>query len=83
MTENKYNGWTNRPTWAVWLWLGDYFTTIGEEQEWDLEQLADHLKEETWNYLEFNQENGSLLLDIVLDYMSEVNWNEIAKHANQ
>jgi hypothetical protein len=75
-----YNGWSNKETWCVGLWLMDMFKDIASEQKWEKDQLAEHLEELTWETLEVKKE-GSLLLDMVITYMQAVNWQEIAEAA--
>lgn len=72
-----YNGWSNKETWCVGLWLMDMFRDIAKENTWEKESLSEHLEQATWEVLEFKPE-GSLLLDMVQTYMQAVNWEELA-----
>lgn len=75
---SDYNGWSNKETWCVGLWLMDHFRDIAKENTWEKESLSEHLEEATWEILEVKQEGGSLLLDMVQTYMHDVNWEELA-----
>jgi len=72
-----YNGWSNKETWCVGLWLMDMFRDIAKENTWEKESLSEHLEQATWEILEIKQE-GSLLLDMVQTYMQAVNWEELS-----
>jgi len=76
-----HNGWTNRETWIVNLWLGDSLAeyvrdTAGEEIT--TEQARCYVED----CLDSAMVNGlaSDLLDQVLDHVS---WQEIANAANE
>jgi hypothetical protein len=75
---SDYNGWSNKETWCVGLWLMDMFRDIAKENTWEKESLSEHLEEATWEILEVKQEGGSLLLDMIQTYMHDVNWEELA-----
>lgn len=77
---SDYNGWSNKETWCVGLWLMDHFRDIAKENTWEKESLSEHLEELTWETLEVKKD-GSLLLDMVITYMHAVNWEELAAAA--
>ena len=84
-TNTTYNGWSNKATWQVNLWMGDYFNVLANESDWseNIEDFANELEQVTWdslNELGATKET-SLLLDILLSYMAEVNWQELAENA--
>jgi len=85
----SYNGYSNYPTWAVSLWIGNdeylyrhYQELIGrykEDGEVDLFNLADEMKDS------FNENNplideSSVYSDLVNFALGEVNWDEIARN---
>lgn len=49
MTKTDYNGWTNRETWVINLWMGDYFQEIANDGE---HLLADYIEETIWDMLD-------------------------------
>lgn len=63
MAGEGYNGWTNYPTWAVALWLGN-----DEETQRDVEHIA-----AAWNILT-RDEGGTLseLADEIARYVDEL-----------
>lgn len=71
-----YNGWTNKETWLVNLWLGDIFQSMQDEGEQitaDLiEQTVDELvDDETKNRVGF-------IVDLLNCALGEINYSEIA-----
>lgn len=73
-----YNGWTNKETWLVNLWLGDMLQCDLEDgQEIDasyVEVLVDELVEhESSGYSGF-------LTDMLNCALGEINYHEIASH---
>ncbi len=72
-----YNGWTNKETWLVNLWLGDYF-----QQELDEGQTicASHVKDTINNMLADAPALWGLFSDMLNDAIGEVNCHEIAAH---
>ena len=73
-TDNTYNGWTNRETWLVNLWLGDEFAMLQEDGE---EITADYIESVVDEMVENAGLNG-LLSDLLS--ISGINYDEIASH---
>ena len=79
--DTTYNGWTNKVTWNINLMFQELFTNMCEEQKFD---DVDHLADAFQSIVEEQE------LDPVTDhtmaywaldqYLSEVNWTEIAEH---
>jgi hypothetical protein len=77
----KYNGWTNRETWLVNLWLSDYIAATQQDglpiMPDDLEAYVDTL---------FDQHHGDmngLLTDLLVGSIARIKYQEIADHANE
>ena len=86
---NNYNGWTNKETWNINLIYEEIFANMAEEQEYDdvehmansFESLVDELEFEPLEKLNSNE--CGLAQQVVGEYLSRVNWEEIAGHYYQ
>lgn len=81
-SDNRYNGWTNYPTWRVNLEMFDGIDvceTFGVDADDDASDLASALQEYADELLTMNGEKG-LAVDYARAFLSEVNWHEIAEH---
>ena len=78
--SNSYNGWTNYATWRVNLDIfdGQSPRDIMGRRPHDFYELADVLKDQTQEFMEMD--GRGLVLDYALAFLSDVNWQEIAKH---
>ena len=83
MTNTTYNGWTNRETWAIGLYLMD---TVTDQIIDDIDNWAATYTVEAGQVFEAyvddmieNADMNDLLLDL-LD-LSQVNWEELGQHA--
>ncbi len=79
-TMTTYNGWTNKVTWLVKLWIDNdqpaYF--YWQEQvisNTNCYQLADQLER---FYQDIAPEQAGLFADLLSNALAEVNWYEIA-----
>ena len=72
MTE--YNGWTNRETWVINLWLGDYFQDVANEGQ---QLVADYIEETVWDMLE--EANVPAMFKDMIN-LNAVNWRELEQH---
>ena len=86
MTDTTYNGWTNRETWAIGLYLMDTMTDqiIEDIDHWaasDIVKAGQLFEDYVDNMIEEADlaDQYSLLLDL-LD-LSQVNWQELGRHA--
>lgn len=84
MANDKYNGWTNRATWLVQLWLDNEQGTqvalydIARSNRESLANTADGIKD----YIEeLLPELDGFAADLMSVAIGEVNWSEIAEHA--
>lgn len=74
-----YNGWSNKETWLVNLWLGDLLT---QDQENGGEVTADYVRdmvEEMASAAGEDDMNG-LITDLLNCALGEINYNELAQH---
>lgn len=85
MSNNTtYNGWTNRETWLVNLWLGD---SLAEYVRDTLGQEIDASQAESYA-LDLVETSGATIedaftSDLISFALSGVNWQEIANAANE
>ena len=72
------NGWKNKETWLVNLWLGDTFT----EQAEDGQKITEGFIRETVDYLVDSTGHGAdpMVRDLLNCALSEIDYREIAKH---
>lgn len=77
-----YNGWSNRETWIVNLWMtGDqgYYEQLFEiiSSHDSLDDQAETL--EDWVRFEYSGEYSSIWADLINNSLAEVDWYEIVK----
>lgn len=83
MTNKNHNGWDNYETWAIALWLDneqgsqDYWLERAEAANDDVWTLSAELKD---SHEEALPEIQGFAADLLNAAMSEVNWDEIARH---
>ena len=79
----SYNGWSNKETWLVNLWLGDLFT---EDQEQGIEITADYIEQivdEMASALLDGPDANGFMTDLFNCALGEINYHEIAEHYKQ
>jgi len=83
MNNNEYNGHYNYETWLVSLHIGDYWQNLKEmaEDASSLREMETSLQNFVNETLLSEVEEGKniFLKDVVNSFLSEVNWQEIAK----
>jgi len=47
--KNDYNGWANRETWLVNVWLGDYFSEVALDGQ---HRMADYIESTVYDMLD-------------------------------
>lgn len=75
MTYTGYNGWANKETWLVNLWLGDSLTM---DQEEGIEITPEYVEELVELCLEGTENNG-LITDLLNCALGSINYREIAE----
>ena len=76
----SYNGWSNKETWLVNLWLGDVFTM---DQEEGLKITADYIEEQVEMQIENSGGFEGFMLDLLNCALGEINYHEIAEQYEQ
>ena len=90
MTDEKYNGWTNRETWLVNLWLSNeeasYFELrerVAERKASDMETddriLGEIVEEYVEEMLFGDKSPAGLATDLLRGALSDVDWEEIGR----
>jgi hypothetical protein len=76
---SEYNGWTNKETWLVNLWLGDDFAQRSEEGEIITPAFIREMVEEMCSVDDKSVEGG-FMADLLNCALGEINYHEIAQH---
>lgn len=84
MTESKYNGWTNYETWLYKLWMDNesgtsFYVEIAQEQDMDIYDLSEYLKEEAEEAAESMIDGCNVFSDLLSASISRVNFYEISE----
>ena len=74
----SYNGWKNKETWLVNLWLGDSLTM---DQESGFEITADYIEQLVDDIIADSGARGSgFVTDLLNCALGEIDYQEIAEH---
>lgn len=74
----SYNGWTNKETWLVNLWLGD---TLTMDQEYGHKIDAAFIESFVEEMADGIMDNDSgFIRDLLNCALGEINYHELAKH---
>ena len=91
--DNRYNGWTNYPTWNVALWIGNDPGLDEMLREMARDEIDRGESENVYNlaarikdWIRYGDEmapdlGASMYADILGWALDHVNWDEIAQHA--
>jgi len=84
---NTYNGWANYATWRVQLEILDDYVSSQDDRtmaDTDISDLAEHLQEYVDDVLTgFGEGKEGLALDYARAFVSDVDWYEVAKSAQE
>ena len=84
MTDNKYNGWTNYPTWRVNLEIFDGYDVIADIHNNEIEEVeADWCRDYAEEIVLGEIDDKSLAHSYAYAFLSDVNWHEIAESINE
>ena len=75
MSNEKYNGWTNRETWLVNLHWGETIKEFFEEI--DLSTLAECIEDFVWESIQADVPTNSPAMDFI--DLGVINWRELAE----
>lgn len=82
-----YNGWTNKETWLVNLWLGDVFTEdqeAGTEITADyIEQFVDEMVDQAMNAGKWSNGHNGFVTDLLNCALGEIDYHELAEHYDE
>lgn len=87
MEKQEYNGWSNYATWRVQLeivsdWVNYQLEErLADDEPITAEFLKDYVQVVVINDAEFGQE-GSLAENYAMAFLDDVDWYELADHAN-
>lgn len=70
----SYNGWTNKETWLVNLWLGDYLADMQDEGH---SVTHDYIRDLVDDLC---QAQAGLMSDLLNCALGEINYREIAEY---
>jgi len=73
MTIKEYNGWTNRNTWLINLWFGDYIRNLLEE---DCCESPDNLQGFIESIIDEQVAETPTMIKDFLDF-DGINWGEL------
>lgn len=77
-----YNGWKNKETWLVNVWLGDILALYEDEgvevNEENIEELVDNILETELNGME-----SGFIRDLLNCSLGEIDYRELASHYKQ
>lgn len=80
----SYNGWKNKETWLVQLWMGDMFQDMANEGYYDgmdIDDIAERLEASVVDYTDDTvKEQSGLIADFINMCLAEIDFRELAAH---
>ena len=84
MSDKEVNGWSNRETWLVGLWLNDVMFEHFKEQYADGDIALDEVKDFVLDEIDHETRIKSGLAQDLLNYaLGGVNWRELEMSLNE
>lgn len=78
---SDYNGWTNKETWLVNVWLGDYLAKCAEEGQLVTEDFIREMVDEYFGHrFGDDSDESGLLADMLNCALGEINYSELAQY---
>lgn len=75
-----YNGWKNKETWLVNLWLGDLFADYQEDGLEVTPEFVQHCVEEAIGNFDGKSVENGFLIDMLNCALGEIDYREIAAY---
>ena len=73
---NGYNGWTNKETWLVNLWLGD---SLEVDADSSIEITPEYIEEVVESLIDEGVSEYGFIRDLLNCALGEINYHEIAE----
>ncbi len=73
---DTYNGWTNRETWLINLWIGDHLDLRRSEHNEVTAEYVEGLVQDLHEDVPFG---SGLYEDLINHALAAVNWHELAE----
>ena len=84
MSDKEVNGWSNRETWLVGLWLNDVMFEHFKEQYADGDIALDEVKDFVLDEIDHETRiKSGLAQDLLNHALADVNWRELEMHLNE
>lgn len=78
---HTYNGWANKPTWLVNIWLGDYLQeSLAETEIRDTYDASNYLRDVVEEIARGDSDSleAGLVSDLLTYVMAEIDYRELA-----
>jgi hypothetical protein len=73
-----YNGWKNKETWLVNLWLGDTFAVMQEDGHQITADLIESMVQESIGDIDGKSVENGFLIDMLNCALGEIDYRELA-----
>ena len=75
-----YNGWKNKETWLVNVWVGDYIAQLHEDGEKITADLIESVVTEALGDIDGKSLENGFLIDMLNCALGEIDYHELASH---